>query len=208
MRWRGRRSTPNEVQPGQVVDRVRSTAPATRLRPRPGIQPHLAGCGGGRARRHRGDADGQRRRPVAQPVFRTAARPAPVGAGEPRPRAGHARADAGRRGPGHRLHLHRGLAAGPRGRPDRGQRAPWRPDVVHRQRDRRPADGVVERRRGVGRDGGRLHPSSQAASRRGSAVPSGCGAPTCASWSAAGRPAALPAHSGRRWPAPSTASSW
>ena len=48
------------------------------------------------------------------------------------------------------------LAAG--GRPDRGQRAAWRPDVAARQPRRRAGDDDLERRRRLGRARGRLHP--------------------------------------------------
>ena len=53
------------------------------------------------------------------------------------------------------------MAAGARDRSDRGQRAAWRADVVSRQRDRRVADDLVQRRRRIGRARSRLHPARQ-----------------------------------------------
>ena len=44
------------------------------------------------------------------------------------------------------------------GRPDRGQRALWRPHVAARQPGRRARDADLERRRRLGRARGRLHP--------------------------------------------------
>ena len=53
------------------------------------------------------------------------------------------------------------LAAGARNRPDRGQCPAWRADVVSRQRDRGAADGLVQRRRRLGRTGSGLYPVGQ-----------------------------------------------
>ena len=53
------------------------------------------------------------------------------------------------------------VAAGARGRSHRGQRVAWRPHVAARQLYRDAADDLVERRRSVGRPGGRLHPDGE-----------------------------------------------
>ena len=60
--------------------------------------------------------------------------------------------------PCHRLHH---PPARHRGRPGRSQCPAWRAHVVARQPDRGGADRVVERRRRLGRPGGRLHPACQ-----------------------------------------------
>ena len=99
------------------------------------------------------------------------------------------------------------LAAAARGRPDRGQCAPWRAHVAVGKPQRRAADRLVERRRRLGRAGGRLYPAGERDRVTVRPCASGCGGGICAcSWAAA-RQARSPAHSAPRWRAPSTPSS-
>jgi len=170
-------STPNEVQPGQVVDRVRGTAPAARFGPLPGNSALSAGGGGGRARRVVVTLMGSGVDLLHSLFFGL-----PFGSACRRWRASTpcwrcwCRRSAASRWAS--LHLPRGMAAGARGRSHRGQRAPWRPDVVYRQRDRGPADGMVERCRGVGRmEAGYTQLASGIASRIRPCLPAAAGGP-------------------------------
>ena len=85
-------------------------------------------------------------REPAQRQHRSRALARGPGADRGRPRAG--RGDGGERP----------LPLAPGGRPDRSQRALWRPDVAARQPGRRSRDDDLERRRRLGRARGRLYP--------------------------------------------------
>ena len=95
---------------------------------------------------------------IHQVLFRIGAGRAPQRHGRTRPDPHRRRAHAGRAADRPDRPRRRALPPAPRGRPDRGQRAVRRAHVAERQPDRRGADDPVERRRRVGRAGGRLHP--------------------------------------------------
>ncbi len=116
-----------------------------------------------RGRRHGrpgGDGDGRSGRLDAFELFRPGSRRAAVGPGFAQPDL--CLSGAVPRRPAVRPGI--GLCQPParhRSRPDRGQCAARRPHVDARQPDRGGPDRVVERRRRLGRAGGRLHPARQ-----------------------------------------------
>ena len=94
-------------------------------------------------------------------VVRRAGRRAAVGAPVHQSLPRRHRADARRPGIRSRADGPCALAAGAGGRPDRGQCPARRAHVADRQPHRRAADGLVERRRRLGRARGRLHPAGE-----------------------------------------------